>query len=177
MNTALSKFVRAADYLSAAQIYLQANFLLEEPLKPEHIKPRLLGHWGTCPGINFTYAHLNRAITTHQLDMMFVLGPGHGFPAVQSNLFLEGSLSHFYPEITRTADGIATIAQKFSWPYGFPSHSNPEAPGVILEGGELGYALSTAFGAVLDNPELIVACLVGDGEAETGPTADRKSVV
>lgn len=171
MNTALSKFVRAADYLSAAQIYLQANFLLEEPLKPEHIKPRLLGHWGTCPGINFTYAHLNRAITTHQLDMMFVLGPGHGFPAVQSNLFLEGSLSHFYPEITRTADGIATIAQKFSWPYGFPSHSNPEAPGVILEGGELGYALSTAFGAVLDNPELIVACLVGDGEAETGPTA------
>lgn len=171
MNNALSKFVRAADYLSAVQIYLQDNFLLDRPLTPEDIKPRLLGHWGTCPGINFTYAHLNQAIITHQLDMMFVLGPGHGFPAVQSNLFLEGSLTQFYPDIARNADGIAQIAQKFSWPYGFPSHSNPEAPGVILEGGELGYALSTSFGAVLDNPDLIVACLVGDGEAETGPTA------
>lgn len=171
MNTALSKFVRATDYLSAVQIYLQDNFLLDRPLTPDDVKPRLLGHWGTCPGINFTYAHLNRAIITHHLDMMFVLGPGHGFPAIQSNLFVEGSLSHFYPTIPRSKDGISEITKKFSWPYGFPSHSNPEAPGVILEGGELGYALSTSFGAVLDNPELIVACLVGDGEAETGPTA------
>ncbi len=171
MSTALSKFIRATDYISAAQIYLQDNFLLERPLSASDIKPRLLGHWGTCPGINFTYAHLNRAIISHQLDMMFVLGPGHGFPAVQANLFIEGSLSHFYPDIKRDGSGIASIAQKFSWPYGFPSHSNPEAPGVILEGGELGYALSTSFGAVLDNPELIVACMVGDGEFETGPTA------
>jgi xylulose-5-phosphate/fructose-6-phosphate phosphoketolase len=171
MHTALSKYIRAADYISAVQIYLQDNFLLERPLVPADIKPRLLGHWGTCPGVNFTYAHLNRAITTHQLDMMFVLGPGHGFPAVQANLFLEGSLTQFYPAIKRDSTGLATIAKKFSWPYGFPSHSNPEAPGVILEGGELGYALATSFGAVLDNPELIVACIIGDGEAETGPTA------
>jgi xylulose-5-phosphate/fructose-6-phosphate phosphoketolase len=171
MNTALSKFVRAANYLSAAQIYLKDNYLLEEPLKPEHIKERLLGHWGTCPGINFTYAHLNRAIIEHDLDMMFVLGPGHGFPAVQANLFMEGSLSKYYPEVPRTKDGIAHMAKNFSWPYGFPSHSNPEAPGVILEGGELGYSLATSFGSILDNPDLITACLVGDGEAETGPTA------
>ena len=168
---ALHQYIRAADYLSAAQIYLQANYLLEEPLRPEHIKERLLGHWGTCPGINFTYAHLNRAINAHDLEMMFVLGPGHGFPAVQANLFLEGTLSKYYPELPRDADGIAHMAKRFSWPYGFPSHSNPEAPGVILEGGELGYALSTAYGAILDNPNLIVACLIGDGEAETGPTA------
>lgn len=171
MQQALSKFVRAADYLSAAQIYLQDNFLLTEPLLAEHIKPRLLGHWGTCPGINFAYAHINRAIIAHDLHMMFVLGPGHGFPAIQSNLFLEGTLSKYYPEVTRTTEGIATMAKRFSWPYGFPSHSNPEAPGVILEGGELGYSLATSYGAILDNPELIVACLVGDGEAETGPTA------
>jgi len=171
MQKALSKYIRATDYLSAVQIYLQANYLLEEPLQPEHIKPRLLGHWGTCPGINFTYAHLNRAIITHDINMLFVLGPGHGFPAIQSNLFLEGSLSHYYKEITRDTDGIADISHKFSWPYGFPSHSNPEAPGVILEGGELGYSLATSYGAVLDNPDLVVACLVGDGEAETGPTA------
>lgn len=171
MYKALSEFIRAADYLSAAQIYLRDNFLLEEPLKREHIKPRLLGHWGTCPGINFTYAHLNRAIIAHDLDMMFVLGPGHGFPAVQANLFLEGTLSKYYPNIARTTGGFAHMAKQFSWPYGFPSHSNPEAPGVILEGGELGYALATSYGAILDNPELIVACLIGDGEAETGPTA------
>ena len=171
MSKVLSKFIRAADYLSAAQIYLQDNFLLEEPLKPEHIKERLLGHWGTCPGINFTYAHLNRAIVEHDLQMMFVLGPGHGFPAVQANLFLEGSLSKYYPEVPRTTAGLAHMAKQFSWPYGFPSHSNPEAPGVILEGGELGYSLATSFGSILDNPDLITACLVGDGEAETGPTA------
>jgi xylulose-5-phosphate/fructose-6-phosphate phosphoketolase len=171
MQLALSKFIRAADYLSAVQIYLQDNFLLENPLAPEHIKPRLLGHWGTCPGINFTYAHINRAIIAHDLNMMFVLGPGHGFPAIQSNLFLEGTLSKYYPDVPRTADGMAQMAKRFSWPYGFPSHSNPEAPGVILEGGELGYSLATSYGAILDNPELIVACLIGDGEAETGPTA------
>jgi len=171
MNTVLEKYIRAADYLSAAQIYLRDNFLLTEPLKKEHIKPRLLGHWGTCPGINFTYAHLNRAINAHDLSMMFVVGPGHGFPAVQANLFLEGTLSKYYPELPRTEEGLSHMVKQFSWPYGFPSHSNPEAPGVILEGGELGYALSTSYGAILDNPELIVACLIGDGEAETGPTA------
>lgn len=171
MQEALSKYIRAADYLSAIQIYLQANFLLKEPLSAEHIKARLLGHWGTCPGINFTYAHLNRAIISHDLEMLFVLGPGHGFPAVQANLFLEGTLSEYYQTIPRNNTGIAFMAGQFSWPYGFPSHSNPEAPGVILEGGELGYALSTAYGAVLDNPNLIAACLIGDGEFETGPTA------
>ncbi len=171
MSDVLEKFVRATNYLSAAQIYLKDNVLLTEPLKPEHIKPRLLGHWGTCPGINFTYAHLNRAIIAHDVNMMFVLGPGHGFPAVQANLFLEGTLAKYFDKITHNTAGIAHMARQFSWPYGYPSHSNPEAPGVILEGGELGYALSTSYGAILDNPDLVVACLVGDGEAETGPTA------
>ncbi len=171
MSEVISKFLRAADYLSAAQIYLQGNYLLEEPLKPEHIKARLLGHWGTCPGINFVYAHMNRAIIAHQFDALFVLGPGHGFPAIQANLFLEGTFSKYYPEVPRNAEGMAYMMKQFSWPYGFPSHSNPTAPGVILEGGELGYSLSTAYGAILDNPNLIIPCLVGDGEAETGPTA------
>lgn len=168
---AIKKYVRAANYLTVAQIYLQDNFLLKEPLRFEHIKPRLLGHWGTCPGINFVYANLNRLIKKHQQEMLFILGPGHGFPALQANLFLEGTLGKFYPDATRDADGLGYLAKNFSWPYGFPSHSNPGTPGVILEGGELGYSLSTASGAVLDNPNLIVACLVGDGEAETGPTA------
>ncbi len=167
----IQAYIRAADYLSATQLYLQDNFLLKEELTREHIKPRLLGHWGTCPGINFVYAHLNYLIKKHHIDMMFVLGPGHGFPALQANLFLEGSLTQFYPQVKQDLSGIAEISKKFSWPYGFPSHSNPTAPGVILEGGELGYSLSTAYGAVLDNPDLIVACLVGDGEAETGPLA------
>jgi xylulose-5-phosphate/fructose-6-phosphate phosphoketolase len=167
----LEKFIRAANYLSAIQLYLQDNYLLTEPLRPEHIKERLLGHWGTCPGINFVYAHMNRAIKEHNLNMLFVLGPGHGFPAIQANLFIEGTLSKYYPEVPRTTKGIAYMAKQFSWPYGFPSHSNPGAPGVILEGGELGYSLSTSYGAILDNPDLIVTCLVGDGEAETGPLA------
>lgn len=167
----LTKYIRAADYLCAAQIYLKKNATLTEPLKKEHIKERLLGHWGTCPGINFLYAHLNRAIIEHHLEMLFVLGPGHGFPAIQANLFLEGTLSQHEPRVTRDTVGIEYMSRQFSWPYGFPSHSNPTAPGVILEGGELGYALSTSFGAALDNKDLIVACLVGDGEAETGPTA------
>lgn len=167
----LSKYVRATNYLSAIQIYLQDNFLLERELTLEDIKPRLLGHWGTCPGINFVYAQLNWLIKKHQLDMMFVLGPGHGFPALQANLFVEGSLCKYYPELSHNESSLAELSKKFSWPYGFPSHSNPEAPGVILEGGELGYSLATSYGAILDNPDLIVSVLVGDGEAETGPTA------
>ncbi len=169
--SALKKYVRAANYLSAAQIYLKDNFLLERPLEPEDIKSRLLGHWGTCPGINFTYAYLNNSINMYHVSTLFVLGPGHGFPALQANLFLEGTLSKYYPQATHTAEGIAYLCKNFSWPYGFPSHTNPTTPGAILEGGELGYALSTAYGAALDNPDLLVACLIGDGEAETGPTA------
>lgn len=168
---AIRQYVRAANYLTAIQIYLQDNVLLNRPLSFSDIKPRLLGHWGTCPGINFTYAHLNALIAEHNLDMMFVLGPGHGFPGLQANLFLEKTLENYYPEATQTEAGIKHIAEKFSWPYGYPSHSNPGAPGVILEGGELGYSLSTSYGAALDNPGLIVACLVGDGEAETGALA------
>lgn len=164
-------FRRATNYLTAAQIFLQDNFLLERPLKPEDIKPRLLGHWGSGPGVNLIYSHLNNLIKKYNQEMLFVLGPGHAFPSLQANLFLDGSLSEFYPKATHTYDGIAYICRNFSWPYGFPSHSNPGTPGVILEGGELGYSLSTSYGAALDNPNLIVACLVGDGEAETGPTA------
>lgn len=167
----LEKYVRATNYLSAIQIYLQDNFLLEEPLKPEHIKSRLLGHWGTCPGINFVYAHLNQVVKKHHVSMLFVLGPGHGFPALQANLFVEGSLCKYYPHLTHDYQSIAELAKNFSWPYGYPSHSNPTAPGVILEGGELGYSLATAYGAILDNPDLIATVLIGDGEAETGPLA------
>src|SRR3989344_4209770 len=166
----IKKYARAANYISAVQIYLRDNFLLENKLSSDDIKPRLLGHWGTCPGINFLYANLNYLIKKHGIDMMFVLGPGHGFPALQANLYLEGTLQKFYPNATSSQDGLGYLASNFSWPYGFPSHSNPGAPGVILEGGELGYSLSTSYGAVLDNPDLIVTCLIGDGEAETGPT-------
>lgn len=167
----IKKYVRATNYLSAIQLYLRDNFLLERGLHGEDIKPRLLGHWGTCPGINFVYANLNYLINKTKASMMMVIGPGHGFPALQANLFMEGTLQEYYPKAKKTKEGIGYIAKEFSWPYGFPSHSNPGAPGVILEGGELGYALSTSYGAVLDNPELIITCLVGDGEAETGPTA------
>ncbi len=167
----IRKYVRAANYIAAAQIYLQANFELKERLSFEHIKPRLLGHWGTCPGINFVYAHLQYFVKKTREHVLFVNGVGHGFPALQANLFIEGSLTHFYPHISRDAVGLAYIIRNFSWPYGFPSHSNPAAPGVILEGGELGYSLATAYGAALDNPDLTVVCLVGDGEAETGPLA------
>jgi len=165
----IQKYFRAVNYISAAQIYLKDNFLLERPLAFEHLKPRLLGHWGTCPGINFVYSHLNYYLTQHDESMMLVVGPGHGFPAIQANLFMEETLSKYYPEVPFNADGLSNMIQRFSWPYGFPSHANPGAPGAILEGGELGYSLSTAWGAVLDNPDLTVACLVGDGEAETGP--------
>ena len=168
---AIKKYVKAANYLSAIQIFLQKNFLLKDNLTIGDIKPVLLGHWGTCPGINLVYANLNYLIKKHKCDIMFMLGPGHGFPALQANLFIEGTLQKFYSKAKHTEEGIGYVAKNFSWPFGFPSHSNPGAPGVILEGGELGYSLSTAYGAALDNPDLIVACLVGDGEAETGPTA------
>jgi len=167
----IKKYVRATNYLSVGQIYLEKNFLLKDKLSFDDIKTRLLGHWGTCPGINFTYACLNNLINKTNANMMFVLGPGHGFPAIQANVFLEGTLGKYYKETPKTEEGIAYMLRNFSWPYGFPSHSNPTTPGVILEGGELGYSLSTSYGAVLDNPDLIVACLVGDGENETASSA------
>jgi xylulose-5-phosphate/fructose-6-phosphate phosphoketolase len=167
----LRRYRRAANYLAAAQIYLQSNVLLREPLRPEHIKPRLLGHWGTAPGINFVYAHLDRVVKTRALDVLLVTGPGHGAAANLANHYLDGSLAEFYPEMTRDAEGLQRFVRAFSWPGGFPSHLTPGTPGTIHEGGELGYALSTAFGAAFDNPDLLVACIVGDGEAETGPTA------
>lgn len=167
----IKNYIQAANYLSAAQIYLIDNFLLEQKLTFSDIKPRLLGHWGTCPGINFVYAHLNNLIKKHKSSILFVLGPGHGYAALQANLFIEGTLQKYYPQATHTEQGIAYLIKNFCWPYGFPSHSNPGTPGVILEGGELGYSLATAYGAALDNPNLIVACVIGDGEAETGPTA------
>lgn len=167
----VKSYMRAANYLTAAQIFLQDNFLMERDLTFDDIKPRLLGHWGSGPGVNFAYAHLSRFAKKYNQDTMFVLGPGHAFPALQANLFMEGTLSRFYKDAPQNLDGIAYLCKQFSWPYGFPSHSNPGTPGVILEGGELGYSLSTSYGAALDNPNLVVACLVGDGEAETGPTA------
>ncbi len=167
----IKKYVAAANYLSAIQIYLRDNILLRDELTSDHIKPRLLGHWGTCPGINFVYAHVNRLVIEHKLNTLFILGPGHGFPALQANLFMEGTLGTYDSRVRRSEEGIAHLVQNFSWPYGYPSHSNPEAPGVILEGGELGYSLGTAWGTVLDNPDLLSVCLIGDGEAETGPTA------
>lgn len=167
----IKKYVRAANYISAAQIYLQDNFLLKRPLTFDDIKPRLLGHWGTCPGINFVYAHLNNFIKKNNTSVLFVLGPGHGFPALQANLFLEKTLAEFYPEATNNEAGLGYLCKNFSWPYGFPSHTYPGTPGAILEGGELGYALATSYGAALDNPDLLVACMIGDGEAETSTTA------
>lgn len=168
---AISQYLRAANYLTVAQIFLRDNYLTTRDLRLGDIKSRLLGHWGSCPGINFGYAHLSRYAKKYDQNMMYVVGPGHGFPALQANLFMEGTLSHFNPEVTYDYQGLEKMIRNFSWPYGFPSHSSPETPGVILEGGELGYALSTSYGAVMDNPDLMVACLIGDGEAETGPTA------
>ncbi len=167
----LARYRRAANYIAAAMIYLQDNHLLREPLKPEHIKHRLLGHWGTVPGINLMYAGLNRLILDTGASMLLVTGPGHGAPANLANLWLDGCLEDVKPEITRDDQGLGRLVRSFSWPGGFPSHIAPIVPGTIHEGGELGYALATAFGAALDNPDLIVACIVGDGEAETGPTA------
>ncbi len=162
---------RAANYLSVGQIYLFDNPLLKQPLEPEHVKPRLLGHWGTTPGQNFIYVHLNRVITQFDLDMIYISGPGHGGPAVVANTYLEGTYSEIYPEISPDAAGLKRLFRQFSFPGGIPSHAAPETPGSIHEGGELGYSLSHAYGAVFDNPELIVACVIGDGEAETGPLA------
>lgn len=167
----MDAYLRAANYLTAAQIFLADNHLMTRDVTFDDVKSRLLGHWGSCPGISFAYAHLSKYARKYDQDMMFVLGPGHGFPALQANLFLEGTLTHFDPKLERNLAGIERLCREFSWPYGYPSHSNPETPGVILEGGELGYSLSTSYGAVMDNPDLMVACLIGDGEAETGPTA------
>ena len=168
---ALDKYWRAANYLAACQIYLMDNPLLTEPLRPGQIKPRLLGHWGTTPGLNFIWAHLNRAIRVHDAEMMIVIGPGHGGPAALANTWLEGTYSEVYPSVPRNAEGMQRLFRQFSFPGGVPSHVAPETPGSIHEGGELGYCLSHAHGAAFDNPGLIVACVVGDGEAETGPLA------
>ncbi|TCO20299.1 xylulose-5-phosphate/fructose-6-phosphate phosphoketolase [Kribbella steppae] len=168
---ALDAYWRAANYLSVGQIYLLRNALLTEPLQAEHVKPRLLGHWGTTPGLNMLYVHLNRAIKQRDLNMMYVIGPGHGGPAIAANTWLEGSYSDTYPDVPRDEHGMNHLFRQFSFPGGIPSHVAPELPGSIHEGGELGYSLSHAYGAVLDNPDLVVACVVGDGEAETGPLA------
>ena len=169
--TLMDAYWRAANYLSVGQIYLLDNPLLRKPLQIEHVKPRLLGHWGTTPGLNFIYVHLNRVITKYDLNMIFIAGPGHGGPAVVANTYLEGTYSEIYPDISPDAEGMRKLFKQFSFPGGIPSHAAPETPGSIHEGGELGYALSHAFGAAFDNPDLIVACVVGDGEAETGPLA------
>jgi xylulose-5-phosphate/fructose-6-phosphate phosphoketolase len=167
----LDAYWRAANYLAVGQIYLLDNPLLEQPLALEHVKPRLLGHWGTTPGLNFIYAHLNRIITKFDLDMIYVAGPGHGGPALVANVYLEGTYSEYYPHISEDTSGMRELFRQFSFPGGIPSHVAPETPGSIHEGGELGYALSHAYGAAFDNPDLIVACVIGDGEAETGPLA------
>ncbi|MBO1415287.1 phosphoketolase [Streptomyces sp. FH025] len=168
---ALDAHWRAANYLAVGQIYLMANPLLREPLRAEHIKPRLLGHWGTSPGLNLVHTHLNRVVKARDLDAICVWGPGHGGPAVLANSWLEGTYSETYPDVTRDEAGMARLFRQFSFPGGVPSHVAPETPGSIHEGGELGYALSHAYGAALDNPGLLVACVIGDGEAETGPLA------
>jgi xylulose-5-phosphate/fructose-6-phosphate phosphoketolase len=167
----MDAYWRAANYLAVGQIYLLDNPLLRQPLEPRHIKPRLLGHWGTTPGQNFIYVHLNRLIRQHDLRMIYIAGPGHGGPALVGNTYLEGSYTELYPNITRDEAGLARLFKQFSFPGGIPSHVAPETPGSIHEGGELGYSLSHAFGAAFDNPGLIVACVIGDGEAETGPLA------
>jgi|TARA_R110000868_G_scaffold320720_3_gene581682 xylulose-5-phosphate/fructose-6-phosphate phosphoketolase len=167
----LDAYWRAANYLSVGQIYLLDNPLLKEPLLKEHIKPRLLGHWGTTPGLNFLYVHLNRVIRKHDLSMIYITGPGHGGPGLVANTYLEGTYTEHYPNITQDEAGMQRLFKQFSFPGGIPSHVAPETPGSIHEGGELGYALSHAFGAAFDNPDLIVSCVIGDGEAETGPLA------
>jgi xylulose-5-phosphate/fructose-6-phosphate phosphoketolase len=169
--TRIDAYWRAANYLSLGQIYLLSNPLLREPLKVEHTKPRLLGHWGTTPGLNFVYVHLNRAIVERDLDAIFVCGPGHGGPGMVANAYLEGTYSELYSHITQDGEGMQRLFKQFSFPGGIPSHAAPETPGSINEGGELGYSLAHAYGAALDNPSLLVACVVGDGEAETGPLA------
>ena len=169
--TKIDAYWRAANYLSVGQIYLRDNPMLREPLKIEHIKPRLVGHWGTTPGLNFIYVHLNRLIKEHDLNMIYITGPGHGGPGLVANTYLEGSYTEIYPHIGQDLEGMKRLFKQFSWPYGIPSHVAPETPGSIHEGGELGYCLLHAYGAAFDNPDLLVCCVVGDGEAETGPCA------
>jgi xylulose-5-phosphate/fructose-6-phosphate phosphoketolase len=167
----IDAYWRAANYLSIGQIYLYDNPLLKKPLKKDHVKPRLLGHWGTTPGLNFIYVHLNRAIKQRDLNMIYITGPGHGGPGLVANAYLEGTYSEVYPNISQDESGMKRLFKQFSFPGGIPSHVAPETPGSIHEGGELGYAISHAYGAAFDNPDLIVACVIGDGEAETGPLA------
>src|SRR5438105_957306 len=167
----MDAYWRAANYLSVGQIYLRDNPLLKRPLTLEHVKRRLLGHWGTTPGQNFIYVHLNRAIKEYDLNMIYISGPGHGGPALVANTYLEGTYSELYPDISPDEAGLRKLFVQFSFPGGIPSHASPECPGSIHEGGELGYSLSHAFGAVFDNPDLVVACVVGDRAAETGPLA------
>jgi xylulose-5-phosphate/fructose-6-phosphate phosphoketolase len=167
----LNAYWRAANYLSVGQIYLLDNPLLHEPLRPEHVKPRLLGHWGTTPGLNLVYAHMNRVIRARDLNAIYICGPGHGGPGMVANAYLEGTYSELYSDIREDEEGLRRLFRQFSFPGGIPSHDAPETPGSIHEGGELGYALAHAYGAVFDNPDLVVACVVGDGEAETGPLA------
>ncbi|KAG8785734.1 hypothetical protein FRC12_017231 [Ceratobasidium sp. 428] len=169
-------FQRIANYLAVAQIFLQSNARLTSPLEKQHVKARLLGHFGTCPGLNLTYAHASALITRHakegdDVQMLYVTGPGHGAPAILACLYLEGSISRFYPQYEMNEEGFDKFVRSFSWPGGFPSHVNAETPGAIHEGGELGYALAVSYGSVMDKPDLITVCIVGDGESETGPTA------
>src|SRR5580700_9259302 len=166
---AMDAWWRAANYLTVGQIYLLANPLLTEPLRVEHIKPRLLGHWGTSPGLSLVYAHLNRIIRARDTDVLFLAGPGHGGPAVVANVWLEGTYASVYPKVTRDGVGMLRLFRQFSTPGGVPSHVGPQTPGSIHEGGELGYVLTHAFGAAFDNPGLVAVAVVGDGEAETGP--------
>ena len=170
----MDAYWRAANYLSVGQIYLYDNPLLKRPLTLANVKHMLLGHWGTTPGQNFIYVHLNRVIKKYDLDMIYVSGPGHGGPAVVGNTYLEGTYSEIYPDISQDEVGLRQLFVQFSFPGGIPSHASPECPGSIHEGGELGYSLSHSFGAVFDNPNLVVACVVGDGEAETGPLATAR---
>src|SRR6476469_6719624 len=167
----MDAYFRALNYLAVGQIYLLDNPLLKEPLKREHIKPRLLGHWGTSPGLNMLCVHLNRVIKRDDLNMIYIIRPGHGGPSLVAHAYLEGTYSEVYPNISQDAEGMKRLFKQFSFPGGIPSHVAPETPGSIHEGGELGYALSHAYGAAFDNPDLIVACVIGDGEAETGPLA------
>ena len=172
----INAYWRAANYLSVGQIYLYANPLLTEPLRLEHIKPRLLGHWGTTPGLNFIYAHCNRLIGKYDLNMIYICGPGHGGPGMVANTYLEGTYSEFFPNIGQDAEGLERLFTQFSFPGGIPSHAASQTPGSIHEGGELGYSILHAFGAVFDNPDLIACCVIGDGEAETGPLATSWAV-
>jgi xylulose-5-phosphate/fructose-6-phosphate phosphoketolase len=165
----MNRYWNAANYLTVGQIYLQDNPLLREPLHPGHIKPRLLGHWGTSPGLSFIYVHINRLIQDHDVNMIYLAGPGHGGPAILANVYLEGTYTEVYPKITQDMEGMRLLFRQFSTPGGVPSHVSVPTPGSIHEGGELGYVLAHAFGAAFDNPDLIVAAVIGDGEAETAP--------